>query len=233
MTTRTRPPLSHERIVEAGVALADDIGVDALSMRKLAKHLGFEVMSLYNHVDGKADLLEAMVDHVVGLATSSLKSATLDSSGRGDHRADDRGDDWRSHIRLLARTTYDATRRHPWSADLWTKVIPGPNRLWMMEQILDDLAVGGLRGVRGDLAFHAVILHINGFSRQAVDFATDDDTGRRTQRFRDIASDERYPRLREHFDYHAAESPGSEIDEFEFLLDVLLDGIVAADLPDA
>jgi AcrR family transcriptional regulator len=221
MTTRTsRPPLSHERIVTAGIELADEIGVDALSMRKLAKHLGFEVMSLYNHVDGKAELLEAMVDHVVGLATTALAEG-------------DQPDDWRDRIRLLARTTYDVTQRHPWSADLWTKVFPGPNRLWLMERILADLDDGGLHGMRGDLAFHAVITHINGFSRQAVDFATDAEAAERSRRFRGVAADALYPRMRAHLDYHAAESSGTDIDEFEFLLDVLLDGIVRAELPAA
>src|SRR5689334_21418242 len=55
--TRTRTPLSRERVLRAAVALADERGADELTMRKLAKELGVEAMSLYNHVASKTDLL--------------------------------------------------------------------------------------------------------------------------------------------------------------------------------
>ena len=60
-----RKPLSRERILEAGLALADEDGIDALSMRKLGQSLGFEAMSLYNHVANKDDLLDGMLDLVL------------------------------------------------------------------------------------------------------------------------------------------------------------------------
>src|SRR5918996_4008712 len=60
-----RAPLTRERVVRAAIALADEGGIEALSMRKLAKDLGVEAMSLYNHVSNKGDLVDAMVDLVV------------------------------------------------------------------------------------------------------------------------------------------------------------------------
>ena len=62
---RRREPLTRERIVRTAIALADDIGIETLSMRKLARELDVEAMSLYNHVKNKGDLVDAMVDDVV------------------------------------------------------------------------------------------------------------------------------------------------------------------------
>ena len=61
-----REPLSRQRILERAIAIADEGGVTALSMRKLATALGYEVMSLYNHVANKDDLLDAMLDEIYG-----------------------------------------------------------------------------------------------------------------------------------------------------------------------
>ena len=60
-----RAPLTRDRVVRAGVALADDNGIEAVSMRRLAKDLGVEAMSLYNHVANKDDLLEGILDLVL------------------------------------------------------------------------------------------------------------------------------------------------------------------------
>ena len=57
-------PLSRERVLQAALVLADEAGVEALSMRKLAKTLGVEAMSLYGHVKNKEDLLDGLVDLV-------------------------------------------------------------------------------------------------------------------------------------------------------------------------
>src|SRR5690242_5368349 len=65
-TAARRAPLSRDQVLEAAVTLADEGGIDALSMRKLGQALGVEAMSLYNHVAGKSDLLDGMVDVVFG-----------------------------------------------------------------------------------------------------------------------------------------------------------------------
>ena len=62
---KTRKPLSRDRILESALALADENGIEALSMRKLGQQLGFEAMSLYNHVASKDDLLDGMLDLVL------------------------------------------------------------------------------------------------------------------------------------------------------------------------
>ena len=59
-------PLTRIRIVKAAIRLADAEGIEALSMRRLAKNLGVEAMSLYNHVANKGELIDAMLDEVLG-----------------------------------------------------------------------------------------------------------------------------------------------------------------------
>jgi len=65
-TAKKRVPLTKERVLRAAIAVADERGVEGLSMRKLATELGVEAMSLYHHVAGKEALLDAMVDAVFG-----------------------------------------------------------------------------------------------------------------------------------------------------------------------
>ncbi len=86
-----RPRLTRERIVGAAIELADAEGIGKLSMRRLAAALGFEVMSLYNHVASKDDLVEAMVDEVLGEVPDPPADA-----------------DWRTGVRHLATATHDA-----------------------------------------------------------------------------------------------------------------------------
>ena len=97
MAKTRRKPLSRERILETALALADEQGIDALSMRKLGQQLGYEAMSLYNHVANKDDLLDGMVDLVL---------AEMEAPARREGSPDSQGGD------LGARVL----RRHPWAA---------------------------------------------------------------------------------------------------------------------
>src|SRR6266702_6817989 len=101
MSSVKRKPLSRERVLDAAIALADRDGLEALSMRKLAQALGVEAMSLYNHVANKGDLVDAMVDRVVG-------EIELPATG----------DDWDVAIRKCAISAHEAFLRHPWACSL-------------------------------------------------------------------------------------------------------------------
>jgi len=72
MRTSPRAPLSRERILSAALSVADRDGLPALSMRRLGAALGVEAMSLYGHVRDKGDLLDGLVDHVVGMWADPL-----------------------------------------------------------------------------------------------------------------------------------------------------------------
>ena len=75
-----RPPLTRERVLRAALDLADEGGIDSMTMRLLGQRLGVEAMSLYNHVDNKDDILDGMLDLVVG--EIDLPPATSDGGRR-------------------------------------------------------------------------------------------------------------------------------------------------------
>src|ERR1700712_4312118 len=90
-SAKRRAPLNGERVLRAAIALADEAGVESLTMRKLAKELGVEAMSLYNHVANKDDLLDGIVDIVFG----EIEPPSPDV-------------DWRTAMRARAISTRDA-----------------------------------------------------------------------------------------------------------------------------
>src|SRR6187431_3361122 len=97
----TRPALSRERVLEAAIALADQAGIGSLTMRKLAQELGVEAMTLYYYVAKKDDILNGIVDIVIG-------EIELPSPG----------DDWKPALRRMAISAYEVLVRHPWAAGL-------------------------------------------------------------------------------------------------------------------
>src|SRR6267143_6978609 len=94
-----RLPLSRERVLRAAMALADESGIDSLSMRRLGQQLGVEAMSLYNHVANKDDILSGIVDMVVS-------DFDLPTPGAG----------WKAALRKAAISAHDVLVRHPWAA---------------------------------------------------------------------------------------------------------------------
>ncbi len=99
MALTKRRPLTRQRVADAALALIDEGGLEELSMRKLGSVLGVEAMSLYNHIDNKADLLTAV--------TNTLYAEVLEACG------DPKGDDWKVHARSLSHAFVDVAGRHP------------------------------------------------------------------------------------------------------------------------
>src|SRR3954464_1434932 len=148
MATDTRLPLSRERILRTALELADEGGIESVTMRKLGQVLGFEAMSLYNHVANKDDLLDGMLDLV--LAESEPPSPV---------------GDWDAAIRESAISVHDALRRHPWSCNLLMD--PGrirPARLRYMDLLLGRLRTAGFSAEMTYHAYHVLDGHIFGFS---------------------------------------------------------------------
>ena len=98
-TTQRRTPLSRERVLAAAVELADREGIDALSMRRLGQELGVEAMSLYNHVSSKEDLLDGMVDLIVG----EIDPPATDGA-------------WKEALRNRILSARRTMLRHPWAS---------------------------------------------------------------------------------------------------------------------
>src|ERR1051325_10194321 len=145
---QSRVPLSRERILRAALELTDESGIDALSMRKLARELGFEAMSLYNHVTNKDDVIDGILDLVLG--EMELPSAE---------------GEWDTAIRNSAMSIHDALRRHEWAGPLLMS--PGhirPGQLQYMDALLGRLREAGFGADETYHAYHVLDGHIFGFS---------------------------------------------------------------------
>ena len=212
MAARTEPrvPLSRARILVAGLDLADESGIESLTMRKLGEALGFEAMSLYNHVANKDDLLDGMIDLVLA-ETEEPRTA----------------EDWDAAIRASAISVHQALRRHPWACNLLMS--PGrvrPTRLRYMDLLLGCLRDAGFSADTTYHAYHVLDAHIFGFSlwqsSHAYDAAEITDMVAAFERM--IPADV-YPHLHEHAEQHMTEGPHRDVSAFEFGLDLILDGL--------
>lgn len=147
-----KPGLTLDRIVTAAVAVADAEGLAAVSMRRLSTELGTGTMSLYRYVPGKAELLDLMLDRVLGEPLSA-------EPGR-PAGADDAPEDWRAAVNTMARTYLDNLRRHPWLLKInQARTVLGPSALRGLELSLTALRSMGLR----DPELMGVIITVNSF----------------------------------------------------------------------
>lgn len=203
-----RAPLDRAAIVRGGVELADTDGVEALTMRRLAEHLGFKAMALYNHVAGKDELLTSMVDAVAGEVDEP--AAELDALAA---------------VRTHAIATRAALVRHPWAPSLWLKTFPGPARTAHMECSLRLFAQSGLAPEVAHHGFHAVGNHVLGYTLQEQAMAVGpagDDPAQAMATFLDATPVDQFPHTVAHVHEHANGNTGSS---FELVLDLILDGL--------
>jgi AcrR family transcriptional regulator len=206
-----RERLNRDRVLQAALALADAGGFDGLSMRKLAGQLGVVPMALYKHVADKDELLDGMVD---------LVFAEVEVPG-------DR--DWKTAMRVRARSMRDVLRRHPWAIGRMETGTPGPANLRHHDAVLACLHRGA--GFPFRTAVHAYSLmdsYIYGFVLQdrtlSGDIPAEAKRRRETVARRHPAPEQEYPFLvevAEQFAQHGYDYP----QEFEFGLDLILDGI--------
>ena len=210
MATEARLPLSRDRILQTALGLVDEGGLDSLSMRKLGQALGFEAMSLYNHVANKDDLIDGILDLV--LAEGDPPS----SSGS-----------WDAAVRESAISVHAALRRHPWAPP--AVMAPGrirPARLRYMDSLLGRLREAGFSAETTYHAYHVLDGHIFGFSLwEASHTFTEQDEAEMAEAFDRVISPEEYPYLREHGEQHLAEGPHHDVSAFELGLDLILDGL--------
>jgi AcrR family transcriptional regulator len=213
-----RKPLNKERILEAAIRLADESGIEALTMRKLARELGVEAMSLYNHVPNKSALVDAMADAVMG-------EIELPDTA-----------DWRAAIRECAVSAHDALLRHPWAPPYVMAPTTEPTvatpRLQYMEWLMRRLRDAGFSPELTYSAYHALDGHILGFTMwqlghaaSAVALLGDRDVAEWAGDFlRKLPADD-FPHFAEHVHQHLAAPKGDGAREFEFALDLILDSL--------
>jgi AcrR family transcriptional regulator len=207
---RPRSPLSRERVLRAALALADSGGIEALTMRKLGQELGVEAMSLYNHVASKDEILDGIVDLVFG-------EIALPAEGAG----------WRPAMSRRAISARDALVRHPWAPSLMqSRTRPGPATLRHHDAVLGSLRKAGFTLVMAAHAVSVIDGYVYGFALQQINIPLQSpqqvaDVGEGI--LRQLAGE--YPYLAEIITDHAMRPGYDYAAEFEFGLDLILDGL--------
>ncbi len=207
--TGRRAPLTRDRILRAALNLADEGGIEAVSMRKLGEVLHVEAMSLYRYVEGKEDVLDGLAD----LVTSEFAVPTP-------------GGDWRAEVRRSAISAHAAILRRPWAGGvLESRVNPGPARLRYLEAMLGTLRGAGFDHQTVGQAFMALDSHTYGFALQEQAWAFDPGQSQEiAAAMAENLPEDAYPNLRAMAALAAAEPTAVAVD-FTFGLDLLLDGL--------
>jgi AcrR family transcriptional regulator len=211
---RTRAPLSRERILRTAVALADHGGVEAATMRKIAHEVGVVPMALYKHVAGKDELLGGMIDVVVG----EIDPPAVDDI------------DWKGAIRQRILSARQALLRHPWASRMMeSRTEPTPTVLAYMDSMIGMFRAGGFSMDLTHHAMHTMGSRLMGFTQELFNDTSNVDPEVEAEMWGQMA--DVYPSIYELFrtvTHDDASVVGSGCDdqfEFEFALDVLLDGL--------
>lgn len=215
-----RAPLTRDLVLRGAVEVADAGGIEALTMRRLAQHLGVEAMSLYYHVDNKASLLDGVVEVIIGEIVEAV----------GAVAGPEPEDDWKGALRLRILTARQVLLRHKWApAVIEQRSSMSPAVIFYFEGILEIMRKGGFSYDLAHHALHALGSRALGFTQELFqpDDAADDDTSQEI--FDEMA--EQLPYLSGMMSEIVHEGPDSTLGwcddqtEFEFGLDLLLDGL--------
>jgi AcrR family transcriptional regulator len=206
---RRRPPLNRDRILETSLALADEHGVDAITMRRLGDELGYEAMSLYRHVKNKDEVLDGILD----LVLAETEQPSLDGP-------------WDDAIRRSALSVHRALERHPWATQLlMTPPRIRRRRIEYMDALLGCLRNAGFSAETTYTAYHVLDAHIYGFSLWLATYERAQLTPEQVAKLIREIKLEGYPHLSEHRDQHLTEGPHREVDAFSLGLDLILGGL--------
>ena len=209
-----RTPLTRERVLRAAIAFANENGIESLSMRRLGQQLGVEAMSLYNHVANKDEILDGMVEMVVGEFAMPSDDA-----------------DWRVALRETAKSAHEVLLRHPWApALIESRVTPSPVRVRYA-----DATIGTFRraGFSINLAYRAQLIidsYVYGFTLHEVNWPfTAEEQRDVAATLRPYVEPDEYPYLTEMMEFITTARTGKDAVayelEFDFGLDLILDSL--------
>ena len=220
MTTRTtsrtepRSRLSRERVLLAAVARADEGGLEAVTMRRLAEGLGVAPMALYRHVANRDDLIDGLVDVVFG---------EIDVPPSGVY--------WKTGMRQRATSVRDVLLRHRWAIGLMdSRTNPGPANLRHHDGVIGSLRAAGFNIEMAAHAYSLLDSYTYGFALTSMNlpFESGDDVAEIAQSMLEPFPASEYPNLVAFISEHIVK-PGYDFgDEFEYGLDVILDGLERA-----
>jgi AcrR family transcriptional regulator len=208
-----RAPLSRERVLRAAMDLADREGIDALSMRSLAREVGVEAMSLYHYVRSKDELLAELTDQV-------RQEIELPQA---------RPAEWKSAIRRMAVSYHAALRRHPWVHTVTPDAVRvGQRTLAYMEWTLGTLRRGGFSARMTHHAYHILDSHVVGSAQWEAGIVQ----ALSKEKLADLAKTvmermpaDRFPYMYEHMQQHMGGATKGDKHPFELGLDLILDGL--------
>ena len=206
-----RAPLTRDAVMQAALALADEGGVATLSMRRLAEKLGIEAMSLYHHVANK----EAILDGLVDLVFAEIELPDVDA-------------DWTTAMRARAHSARKVLRGHPWAISLMdSRANPGLATLRHHDAVIGCLRGGGFSVAGAAHAFSVLDSYIYGFVLQevALPFENTDDLEEIGADILEQMPTDAFPHLTELMQEHALQPGYAYAEEFDFGLELILDGL--------
>lgn len=220
MPTRRRPPaLDRERVLAAAVDRADRDGLSGLTMRALAADLGVEAMSLYHHLPGKGGLLDGLVESLM----SEIDTATAEVAPAGD---------WRGEVRQRCLAARDVMVRHPWGPELMTSRTSIPPAVYShFEAVLATMVAAGFSYHLGHRALHSLGSMVLGFAQELFAPADSEEENQSEEELAAMAQMLPHISAMVASELHAADEDVlgwcDSRAEFEFTLDLLLDGLEA------
>jgi AcrR family transcriptional regulator len=209
-TAERRTPLTRDRVLQAAVDLADRGGNEALSMRKLGQELGVDAMALYRHVRGKDDLLDGLVEVIVGQIERPIA-----------------GGNWKTNLRQQAMAARAVMLRHPWARRvLEQRGTGGPACLAYIESVLATLHDGGFSIELAHHALHVLSSRIFGFTQDLFEEpGPTDPPPDEAAMVRALAGYPRVVELAMAASHDGVLGPCDDDVEFAFGLDLTLDGL--------
>ncbi len=206
--------LSAERVIDAAVELADRIGTDALTIRKLAETLDVKPMTIYHYVPSKEAILDGMVDQVF----AEIKLPPT-------------GQPWRDAILVRCHSMRQVLARHPWAAPLMEgRTTPGPALLRHHDAVVGCFRRAGFSLELVGHAYAVIDAFLYGFALQETSLpaTTGDDMAELAGSIMEQMAADRYPYLTE-FTVGRVLQPGYDFgDEFEIGINLILDGLARA-----
>jgi AcrR family transcriptional regulator len=206
---KQRTPLNRERVLQAALVLADEIGIEALSMRRLGEALGVEAMSLYKHAANKDDILGGIVDLVAG----EIELPAL-------------GGDWKVAMRRRSTSAHEVLLRHPWATMLIvSRANVGPAMLRYVDATIGCLRGAGFSYRMADHAWNAIDNHVYGFTLQKLNFPfKPEEYAPAAKAFLPLIPPEQYPYLNG-LSQEVIAGRHDGLHDFQFGLELILDGL--------
>ncbi|TGL04740.1 TetR/AcrR family transcriptional regulator C-terminal domain-containing protein [Leptospira bouyouniensis] len=206
---KTRKFLSKDLLIQTAITLADENGINSLSMRNLAKTLGVEAMSLYNYIQNKEELLDGMVE----VCVKQFKLPKI-------------GGEWRKEMKKRAKSVRQLLLTHVWLTHLLiSRINIGPHFLRYFNDSIGCLVNAGFTYKQADQIINTLDSHIYGFTLQELNFPINkDEYVSKASEYLPLIPVEQLP-----FFYHLTKEVATRryngIQNFDFGLDLILNGL--------